>query len=60
VICGSGAAVLRSWRGGSRSREAEQELCTPTLTSYRVVDIYIYSLYIKSPGLPIIEEAQAS
>jgi hypothetical protein len=22
--------------------------------------VYIYSLYIKSPGLPIIEEAQAS
>jgi hypothetical protein len=34
-----GVICVRSWRGGSRSREAEQELCTPTLTSYRVVEI---------------------
>jgi hypothetical protein len=34
-----GVICVRSWRGGSRSRETEQELCTPTLTSYRVVEI---------------------
>jgi hypothetical protein len=30
------------------------------LISKFIIYIYIYSLYIKSPGLPIIKEAQAS
>jgi hypothetical protein len=33
---------------------------TTMLNIYIYIYIYIYILYIKSPGLPIIEEAQAS
>jgi hypothetical protein len=45
---------------GDQSVSAEGKTVVSLDARIRFISIYIYSLYIKSPGLPIREEAQAS